>query len=103
MPSVKTKSHDRRHLQCHRVVQNGNTIAAQRRVQLFCYSIILLFSFSTANAYRIEISNPAIANTSIFLASYYGDQVSVIDSVMTDAAGNAVFERDDDLELFTSR
>jgi len=66
-------------------------------IQLFCYSIILLFSYSTASAYRIEISNSAIANTSVFLAGYYGDQVSVIDSAMTDAAGKAVFERDDDL------
>ena len=66
-------------------------------IQLLSYSIILLFSYSTANAYRIEISNPAFANTSVFLAGYYGDQVSVIDSAMTDAAGKAVFERGYDL------
>ena len=58
---------------------------------------ILHSSFFTAKAYRIEISNKAIANTPVFLAGYYGDQASVVDSTMTDAAGKAVFERDHDL------
>ena len=51
-------------------------------------------SLFTAKAYRIEISNQAIANTPVFLAGYYGDQRPVIDSAMTDAAGKAIFERD---------
>ena len=68
-------------------------------IQLFSYSIILLFSYSSAYAYRIEISNPAIANTPVFLAAYYGDQVSVIDSLVADAGGKAVFERDYDLRV----
>ena len=58
----------------------------------------LLWSLTTpAKAYRIEISNPAIAQTSVFLAAYYGDQLSVVDSVATDANGRAVFEREYDL------
>jgi len=51
----------------------------------------------TVKAYRIEISNQAITNAPVFLAGYYGDQVSVIDSTMTDAAGKAVLERDHNL------
>ena len=58
---------------------------------------ILHSSFFTANAYRIEISNPAIANMPVFLAAYYGDHLSVIDSVAADAGGKAVFERNYDL------
>jgi len=58
---------------------------------------ILHFSLSPANAYRIELSNPALPNTPVFLAGYYGDQVSVVDSTQTDAGGKAVFERDGDL------
>jgi len=50
-----------------------------------------------ANAYRIEISNPAIANTPLFLVAYYGDQLAVIDSMMTDVTGRATFERNYDL------
>ena len=65
-----------------------------RVILLFSYSIIQLFCIS-ANAYRIEIYNPAIANMPVFLAGYYGDQASVIDSVATDAGGKAVFERND--------
>ena len=60
-------------------------------------AVILLFAlFSTVFAevgYRIEVSNPAVANTSIFLAGYYGDRIFVVDSAMTDASGSAVFER----------
>jgi len=48
-------------------------------------------------AYRIEISNQVVANTSVFLAACYGDQVSVIDSVAADAHGKAVFMRNYDL------
>jgi len=63
--------------------------------------IFAIFAFHastfTAKAYRIEISNQEIANTSVFLAAYYGDQVSVIDSAMTDVNGKAVFERSYDL------
>jgi hypothetical protein len=58
---------------------------------------ILHSSLFIAKAYRIEISNKAIAGVPVFLAGYYGDQVSVIDSALTDASGKAVFERDDDL------
>ena len=58
----------------------------------------LLLSLSIpASAYRIEISNLALAHTPVFLAGYYGNRVSVIDSVQTDATGKAVFERDADL------
>ena len=45
-------------------------------------------------AYQIEISNKTLANMPVFLASYYGDQVLVIDSVLTDTDGKAVFVRD---------
>ena len=45
-------------------------------------------------AYQIEISNRTLANTPVFLAGYYGDQVLVIDSVLTDTNGKAVFARD---------
>ncbi|MDR1154405.1 MAG: hypothetical protein LBL04_06815 [Bacteroidales bacterium] len=64
----------------------------------FLFLIFTLHSsLFTAKAYRIEISNQAIAGAPVFLAGYYGDQVSVIDSALTDASGKAVFERDDDL------
>ena len=56
-----------------------------------CFLLALAFH---ANAYRIEVSNPTIANTPVFLAAYYGDQLSVVDSVAADATGKAVFERD---------
>ena len=58
---------------------------------------LLLSLAFPANAYRIEISNPALVHTPVFLAGYYGDQVSVVDSTRTDAVGKAVFECDDDL------
>ena len=61
---------------------------------IFCFLLIIAIP---VNAYRIEISNPALANTPVFLAGYYGDQVLVVDSTWTDAAGKAVFERDDNL------
>ena len=48
-------------------------------------------------AYRIEIVNKTITSTPVFLAGYYGDQVSVIDSAMTDASGHAAFMKDYDL------
>ena len=66
-----------------------------KSIQLFFW----LFSISifSADAYRIEISNNTIANTHLFLASYYGNQVFVIDSTMTDAFGKAVFEREYEL------
>jgi len=65
-------------------------------IRFLSFSVIL-FSYSTVYAYRIEISNSKIANTPVFLACYYGDQVSVIDSLVADAGGKAVFERDYDL------
>jgi len=54
---------------------------------------ILHFSLFPTKAYRIEVTNAAIADMPVFLAGYYGDQVSVIDSVTADANGKAVFER----------
>ena len=54
-------------------------------------------SLFTVSAYRIEISNPAIADIPVFIAGYYGDRVFVVDSTMADTAGYAVFERDYDL------
>ena len=68
-----------------------------KRLFLWIFLLALSSSFFTAKAYRIEITNAAVANTSVFLAGYYGDQVSVIDSVAADAGGKAVFERDYDL------
>ena len=65
-------------------------------IKHFILWLLLSLSFP-ANAYRIEISNPALPHTPVFLAGYYGDRVSVVDSTQTNAAGNAVFERDDDL------
>lgn len=62
----------------------------------FCLLFLCVFIFyieDSAQAYRIEISNKSIANTPVFLAGYYGEQVSVIDSVQTDANGKAVFVR----------
>ena len=58
--------------------------------------IFLFFAFSV-KGYRIEINNQALAGMPVFLAGYYGDRISVIDSTMTDAGGNAVFERRYDL------
>ena len=66
------------------------------RVILFSL-FILRFSLFTANAYRIEIINAAIANMPVFLAGYYGDHLAVIDSVAADEGGRAVFERNYDL------
>ena len=63
----------------------------------YLISLILLSFAIPANAYRIEIFNKDVANTSVFLAAYYGDQVSVVDSVAADANGKAVFERNYDL------
>ena len=56
-----------------------------------------LSSTFTVKAYRIEIFNQEIAGIPVFLAACYGDQVSVIDSSMTDVNGKAVFERSYDL------
>ena len=58
---------------------------------------LLLLAVIPAKAYRIEISNKDIADTPVFLAGYYGDQVLVIDSALTDASGKTVFERGYDL------
>ena len=60
-------------------------------------SLLLLILAVPANAYRIEIYNREIAGVPVFLAGYYGDRVSVIDSVTADVAGKAVFERRYDL------
>lgn len=71
-------------------------------IKLNHFVFLLLFyilhsSLFTAKAYRLEISHKAVANTPVFLAGYYGDQVSVIDSALADANGKAVFERGHDL------
>lgn len=57
----------------------------------------LMSLFIPVKAYRIEISNQAIANTSVFLTACYGNQLSVIDSTAADTNGRAVFERIYDL------
>ena len=54
--------------------------------------IIILYAL-IAKGYRIEIFNQELANTPVFLAGYYGEQVFIVDSAMTDAQGKAVFER----------
>ena len=68
------------------------TFLCNMKTNLLSFWLILSLTIP-ANAYRIEISNREMANTPVFLVAYYGDQLSVIDSTMTDAAGGAVFER----------
>ena len=69
------------------------------KIQIFLSLAVFTLhaSLFPAKAYRIEITHQAVANTSVFLAAYYGDQVSVVDSVAADANGRAVFERNYDL------
>ena len=59
--------------------------------RLICLTCFIYFTCLTCLAFQIEISNKTLANTPVFLAGYYGDQVFVIDSVLTDTGGKAVF------------
>ena len=70
--------------------------ATSNMQKIVCIVVILCFALN-AKAYRIEISNRAIANYPVFLAGYYGEFISVVDSAMANADGKAVFERDYDL------
>ncbi len=51
----------------------------------------------SVRAYRIEVTVAGQADTPIFLAGYYGERISVIDSARTNADGKAIFARDVDL------
>ena len=70
-----------------------------KQIHIFILSALFILCASrfNAHAYRIEIYHQSVANTPVFLAGYYGDRVSVIDSARTDASGKAVFERNYDL------
>ena len=58
-----------------------------------CLTCLACLTCFPSLAYQIEISNTTLANTPVFLASYYGNQVLIVDSALTDANGKAVFAR----------
>lgn len=58
---------------------------------------IAVFFTVPAQAYRIELSVASMPHTPVYLAGYYGDVVSVIDSARLDGNGKTVFERSRDL------
>ncbi len=59
-------------------------------MQLICWSFPI-------SAYRIEISDASFSGMPVFLAGYYGDRVSVMDSSQFDNTGHAIFSKDQDL------
>ncbi|MDR1866037.1 MAG: redoxin domain-containing protein [Bacteroidales bacterium] len=60
---------------------------AVRATVLLC----LLSAGHSLLAFRIEVYTEALPNAPVFLAGYYGDRVTVIDSTLSDASGRAVF------------
>ncbi|MDR1666962.1 MAG: DUF5106 domain-containing protein [Bacteroidales bacterium] len=42
-------------------------------------------------AFRMEVSLDSLPHTALFLAGYYGDRITVVDSTCSDGAGRAVF------------
>ncbi len=59
--------------------------------------IMLCIPTVSVRAYRLEVSIANVKNTPVFLAGYYGERVSVIDSAQLSASGKAIFSRDRDL------
>ena len=62
-------------------------------------SVLLLLSFSISafagsgpTGYRIQLTIPDFADTTMYLANYYGEKTYMADTAMSDASGKAVFE-----------
>lgn len=68
--------------------------------------VIVLFAFlygvpaqvkAQDPAYRISITIPDLADTTLYLANYYGEKTYMTDTTVTDSKGRAVFEGKDTL------
>ncbi len=59
--------------------------------------ILLAYPVLSIQAYRIEVTTTLAVHTPVFIAGYYGEYVSVIDSTQVDANGKVIFTRSYDL------
>ncbi len=62
------------------------------------FSIFLILSFVTVNAYQITIKIKGMPNAKLYLGNYYGDKQYLKDSNNTDADGKIVFKGKDKLQ-----
>jgi len=80
-----------------KILQNILIILGQGQPLRLIALLILIFQFSIVHAYKIELTNPHIADIPVFIAGYYGNQVFIVDSTKADANGYAILERNYDL------
>ncbi len=68
------------------------------RLYLISFIFALISHFSFAQSHHIEVTVDGISDTIMMLGHHFGDKKYVIDTVMTNAKGTAVFEGDKTLE-----
>ena len=69
-----------------------------KRTLLWALMLLLTSQFSVAQAFRIEVTVDGIADTTMMLGHHFGEKKFVIDTVMADSKGMAVFEGDEPLD-----